>query len=215
MKTIETPETGGQASVADLTRAFLHTIPLSATPHSRAIGAAFDGFVRPLLRKIETLKADHAAEVERLKGEAERLRNAGLEECNIVLQRNLEISTLAAENAALREEVERLRATAVSLREAADRPDGSISLIHQYDAKACCDMMDSHRANLTASRARIAELEGSLAMANQFIVGLGKRDWPHYTGDHACSQCHPHSDVLIEGFACAYHTALSTQAPEK
>ena len=31
---------------------------------------------------------------------------------------------------------------------------------------------------------------------------------PQHGGDHACRDCYPHSDILKEGFVCAYHEAV-------
>jgi len=33
--------------------------------------------------------------------------------------------------------------------------------------------------------------------------------------DHACAQCVPHSDVLVDGFVCYYHQALSLLSPQR
>ena len=30
---------------------------------------------------------------------------------------------------------------------------------------------------------------------------------PQYGGDHACAKCYPHSDILKDGFVCAFHEA--------
>lgn len=29
-----------------------------------------------------------------------------------------------------------------------------------------------------------------------------------FTGDHACAQCHPRSEIIVDGFECGYHLAL-------
>lgn len=62
------------------------------------------------------------------------------------------------ETSAFRSEVATLKQEPVSLFEAANAPEGSISRIHQYDARACCKMMDELRASLTASNAKLEEL---------------------------------------------------------
>ena len=33
-----------------------------------------------------------------------------------------------------------------------------------------------------------------------------------YGGDHACKHCYPYSDVLVDGFVCAYHLACALLA---
>jgi hypothetical protein len=33
-----------------------------------------------------------------------------------------------------------------------------------------------------------------------------------FYGDHACRECKPHSEILIEGFRCAFHEAQTTLA---
>ncbi len=33
-----------------------------------------------------------------------------------------------------------------------------------------------------------------------------------YGGDHACKQCYRYSDVLVDGFVCAYHLACALLA---
>lgn len=35
---------------------------------------------------------------------------------------------------------------------------------------------------------------------------------PKYGGDHACAECYPHSDCLVDGFVCGFHTATALAA---
>ncbi len=32
---------------------------------------------------------------------------------------------------------------------------------------------------------------------------------PYIGGDHACAECYPNSEILVPGFRCVYHEALS------
>lgn len=38
---------------------------------------------------------------------------------------------------------------------------------------------------------------------------------PSENGDHACAQCYPFSDLLKDGFVCAYHAAELIARPRK
>jgi len=49
----------------------------------------------------------------------------------------------------------------------------------------------------------INSLKSELAEARKYILNHGQG-----LPDHACAACVPHSDILIDGFVCAYHAAL-------
>lgn len=50
---------------------------------------------------------------------------------------------------------------------------------------------------------QINSLKSELAEARKYILNHGQG-----LPDHACAACVPHSDILIDGFVCAYHAAL-------
>lgn len=53
-------------------------------------------------------------------------------------------------------------------------------------------------------QAGLNEAERRLAVANKWI----RQHRTELDKDHACKECAPYSDILIDGFQCAYHAAL-------
>jgi hypothetical protein len=60
----------------------------------------------------------------------------------------------------------------------------------------------------------IESLRAERDAAYKFIRNHGGPDSPRFYGDHACTQCHPSSEIIVEGFQCAYHKALSRTSEE-
>lgn len=60
------------------------------------------------------------------------------------------------------------------------------------------------------SRANVARLRADLAAARKWITRYVPEDF----ADHACAQCRPHSEILINGFACEVHKALAATPAE-
>ena len=74
--------------------------------------------------------------------------------------------------------------------------------------------LSADRALIEAAPALLSELREAravLARAQKWIVSHKDDD---FLGDHACKQCHPQSDILVDGFACAFHEALRDTMPE-
>jgi len=64
--------------------------------------------------------------------------------------------------------------------------------------------LDTELAKLRAEWVPLADvrpLVEALGRANRWISHNQNKT----SGDHACAECYPHSDILIEGFRCAAH----------
>lgn len=70
----------------------------------------------------------------------------------------------------------------------------------EWDASTPPSDNDRLRADLNAANERIAELTGIA----KNVARLG--DPPL---DHACAECVPHSDIIVDGFQCYYHKAVA------
>lgn len=60
---------------------------------------------------------------------------------------------------------------------------------------------------LAAKQVEIDRLRGELAAADWWIIQRG-RDLP----DHACNECVTGGDIVVPGWQCVYHAALSRAA---
>jgi hypothetical protein len=61
-----------------------------------------------------------------------------------------------------------------------------------------------------AARASEQRLRSDLESARKWIT----RYVPESFADHACAQCRPNSEILIEGFVCEFHKALAATPAE-
>lgn len=59
----------------------------------------------------------------------------------------------------------------------------------------------------------IARLQSEVERLSNYIILNGDQI---FSGDWACAQCHPNSDILVDGFECGFHLAqrLKQQAAE-
>ena len=61
------------------------------------------------------------------------------------------------------------------------------------------------------SRQMVSNSECRVASNGLLVARLAR--WivehpPIHGGDHACSLCYPHGDILVDGFVCSYHEAV-------
>lgn len=79
--------------------------------------------------------------------------------------------------------------------------------------------LDHVRHNCGIAGEEVAEMVDELEQQRDELLAELERaqKWIAHRGnglpDHACAQCVPHSDILIEGFVCAYHTAIAKVKP--
>ena len=72
---------------------------------------------------------------------------------------------------------------------------------------------DKHNRHITLREAAdlIDRLREELAAAEKWML---KHPAPQ-SPDHACRHCVPHSDILVDGFVCAYHRAANRARNEE
>jgi len=79
-------------------------------------------------------------------------------------------------------------------------------------ADGICKLAD----NCLKAREERDALREQVKLLSSFIVRkVEPFEETFWGGDHACERCHPNSDLLIEGFVCAYHQAVDIQAALK
>ena len=79
-------------------------------------------------------------------------------------------------------------------------------------------LLDQTTRERDEARAEVARLKAELDDADRYLLQVGTGRWRNDgepdSRDHACAQCVPHSDMLVEGFVCAFHRAKARQALE-
>ncbi len=93
-------------------------------------------------------------------------------------------------------------------------------LLNKYDQSWCIGHQKGWNAAIDAALALISvrqdaggETQGGDRSVMRLLVRhiIQHKDRKFY-GDHACKQCHPHSDMLISGFKCGLHKAIEIDA---
>ena len=82
----------------------------------------------------------------------------------------------------------------------------------ETDAATIALTLNSARPLLADLVATRAERDEALSIIARLLTNYGGMTAP---GDWACVECHPDSEILKEGFRCAYHDAIAITGPPK
>jgi hypothetical protein len=87
------------------------------------------------------------------------------------------------------------------------------SILAQHGFGTAMDAV--HQANYSIARAaKLVEQGATIESLNlrlaRLVEELRKHKLAQINKDWACAECHPESDMLVAGFKCSYHSALST-----